>query len=82
MTLTLFGKITYSNKEEIRMGSASYNSKALEHMRRMIADHEEFQSLDIVDQVVVLDLIEIAIAYYLEGCLIHTNQDPGAGKLQ
>ena len=54
----------------------------MEHMRRQISNHEEFQYLDVVEQVIVLDLIETAISYYLDGCLIYTNQDPGTGKLQ
>lgn len=63
------------------INSATFNAKAMEHVRKQISLHEEFQNLDIVDQVIVLDLIETAIAYYLEGCLIHTNQDPGTGKV-
>ena len=60
----------------------NYNSAAIDYMRDAIAQHEEFQNLDIVDQVIAMELIEIGISLYLEGCALYTNQDPGKGKLQ
>lgn len=59
--------------------SASFNYKALDYMRTQLAEHQEFQNLAPVDKMIALELIECAIKYYMDGCHISNNNDPGMG---
>ena len=59
----------------------SFNQAALDHMRTKLADHQEFKNLAPVDKLIMLELMESALTYYLEGCLIHSNS-PGDGIIQ
>lgn len=56
------------------------NEMAKDFMRKKILDHEEMREVTPESQAIMLQMIDMALEYYLQGCVINLHQD--GAKLQ